>query len=74
MYARTYVYLITKFAHMLGVLVTAVNWKGHPSCINSENLLWGASLEASACVAVQVWENNSGIFFFLIEMSLISKP
>lgn len=63
-YACTYVCAITKFAQMLGILVTAVNWKGHLSCMNSENLPWGASLEASAHVAVQVWENNSGIFFF----------
>lgn len=72
MYSCTYVYPITKLALLLGILVTAVNWKGHLSCMNSENLLWGESLEASAHVAVQVWENNSRIFF-LIRMRLNSK-
>lgn len=73
MYTCTYVYLITKLAQMLGILATAVSWTGHLSCMNSENLLWGESLEASAHIAVQVWENNSRIFF-LIGMSLNSKP
>jgi len=73
MYTCTYVYIITKLAQMLGILVTVVNWKGHSSRMNSENSLWGESLEASSHIAVQVWENNSGIFF-LIGMSLNSKP
>lgn len=63
-YSCTDVHPITNLALLLGILVTVVNWKGHLSCMNSENLLWGQSLEASAHIAVQVWENNSGIFFF----------
>lgn len=58
------VYPIAKLALLLGILVTAVNWKGHLSCMNSENLLWGERLEVSAHIAVQVWENNSRIFVF----------
>lgn len=63
MYSCTDAYPITKLALLLGTLVTAVNWKGHLNCMNSEKLLWGERLEASAHIAVQVWENNFRIFF-----------
>lgn len=64
-----YVYLYVcisnrKVCTNAGNLRHCCDWKGHSSCMNSENLLWGESLEASAHIAVQVWENNSGIFFF----------